>query len=169
MQVLYLWATREALSVNIGLSLVAQRLKHLPGMQESWVRSLGWADPLEKEMATHSSTLTWRIPWKEEPGRLQSMGSQRVGHDWATSHTHTQPQPNHNPFFFLISPFEHVHAFDAVCWSLFGFNFAKPLSVYWVLPVPFLWNHFIFQIWIKLLPIYSLNIYLTHIFNLYYT
>ena len=59
--------------------------KHLPGMLETWVRSLGREDPLEKEMATHSSTLAWRIPWREEPGRLQSMGSQRVGHDWATS------------------------------------------------------------------------------------
>ena len=49
------------------------------------VQSLGWEDPLEKEMATHSSILAWRIPWMEEPGRLQSMGSQRVGHDWATS------------------------------------------------------------------------------------
>ena len=62
-------------------SLVAQRLKHLPGMQETRVRSLGWEDPLEKEMATHSSTLAWRIPWREEPGRLQSMGLQKVGHD----------------------------------------------------------------------------------------
>ena len=62
-------------------SLVAQRLKRLPRMQETWVRSLGWEDPLEKEMATHSSILAWRIPWNEEPGRLQSMGSQRVGHD----------------------------------------------------------------------------------------
>ena len=59
-------------------SLVAQRVKHLPAMRETWVRSLGWEDPLEKEMATHSSTLAWRIPWTEEPGRLQSMGSQRV-------------------------------------------------------------------------------------------
>ena len=66
-------------------SLVAQRLNCLPGMRETWVRSLGREDPLQKEMATHSSTLTWRIPWREEPGRLQSMGSQRVGHDWATS------------------------------------------------------------------------------------
>ena len=65
-------------------SLVAQRLKHLPGMWETWVQSLGREDPLEKEMATHSSTLAWRIPWREESGRLQSMGSQRVGHDWAT-------------------------------------------------------------------------------------
>ena len=62
-------------------SLVAQRLKCLPGMWEIWVRSLGWEDPLEKEMVTHSSTLAWRIPWREEPGRLQSTGLQRVGHD----------------------------------------------------------------------------------------
>ena len=58
-------------------------------MWETWVRSPGWEDPLEKEMATHSSTLAWRIPWTEEPGELQSMGSQRVGHDWATSLTQT--------------------------------------------------------------------------------
>ena len=62
-------------------SLVAQRLKCLPGMQETWVRSLGQEDSLEKEMATHYSTLAWRIPWREEPGRLQFMGSQRVRHD----------------------------------------------------------------------------------------
>ena len=54
-------------------------------MQETWVRFLGQEDPLEKEMATHSSILAWRIPWTEEPGRLQSTGSQRVGHDWETS------------------------------------------------------------------------------------
>ena len=56
-------------------------MKHLSVVQETWVRSLGWEDPLEKEMATHSSTLAWKIPWTEEPGRLQSMGSQTVGHD----------------------------------------------------------------------------------------
>ena len=66
-------------------SLVAQRLKRLPAMRETWVRSLGREDPLEKEMATHSSILAWRIPWTEEPGEPQSTGSQRVGHDWATS------------------------------------------------------------------------------------
>ena len=66
-------------------SLVAQRLKCLPAMWETWVQSLGQEDPLEKEMATHSSILAWRIPWKEEPGGLQSTGLQRVGHDWATS------------------------------------------------------------------------------------
>ena len=60
---------------------MAQRLKCLPGMRETLVRSLGQEDPLEKEMATPSSTLARRIPWREEPGRLQSMGSQRVGQD----------------------------------------------------------------------------------------
>ena len=59
-------------------SLVAQRVKHLPAMQETQVRYLGWEDPLEKEMATHSSILAWRIPWTEETGRLLSMGLQRV-------------------------------------------------------------------------------------------
>ena len=56
-------------------------VKHLPAMKETLVRSLGGQDPLEEGMATHSSILAWRIPWTEEPGRLQSMGSQRVGHD----------------------------------------------------------------------------------------
>ena len=60
---------------------MAQTAKSLSAMQETWVRSLGWEDPLEKEMAAHSSTLAWEIPWTEEPDRLQSMGSQRVGHD----------------------------------------------------------------------------------------
>ena len=68
-----------------GESPVAQRLKRLPAMREMRVRSLSWEDPLEKEMATHSSILAWRIPWREEPSRLQSTGSQRVRHDWATS------------------------------------------------------------------------------------
>ena len=67
------------------VSLVAQRVKHLPAMQETWVRSLGWEDPPEKAMATDSSTFAWKIPWTEEPGRLQSMGSQRVRHDWVAS------------------------------------------------------------------------------------
>ena len=71
--------------LQVGASLVAQRLKRLPAIQESWVRSLGREDPLEREMATHSSILAWRIPWRHEPGRLQSTGSQRVRHDWATS------------------------------------------------------------------------------------
>ena len=60
-------------------------VKHLSTMWETWVQSLGREDLLEKEMATHSSILAWKIPWAEKPGRLQSMGSQRVGHNWATS------------------------------------------------------------------------------------
>ena len=56
-------------------------VKNLPEMQETWVQSLGWKDPLEKEMAIHSNILAWKIPWTEEPGRLQSTGSQRVGYD----------------------------------------------------------------------------------------
>ena len=62
-------------------SLVAQRLKRLPARRETRVQSLNGEDPLEKEMATHSSILAWKIPWTEEPAGLQSMGSQRVGHD----------------------------------------------------------------------------------------
>ena len=60
---------------------MAQMVKNLPAMREGWVQSLGWEDPLEKGMATHSRILAWRIPWTEEPGGLQSMGSQRVGHN----------------------------------------------------------------------------------------
>ena len=69
----------------IGASLVAQRLKRLPPVRDTRVRSLGWEDPLEKEMVTHSSILAWRIPWMEKPGSLQSTGLQRVLHDRATS------------------------------------------------------------------------------------
>ena len=64
-------------------SLVAQMVKNLPAIRETSVRFLDWEDPLEKEMATHSSILAWRIPWTEEPGGLQSIGSQRVGHNWS--------------------------------------------------------------------------------------
>ena len=60
---------------------MAQKVKRLPAMQETWVQSLGQEDPLEKEMETHSSTLAWKIPWTKEPGRLHSMGLQRVRHD----------------------------------------------------------------------------------------
>ena len=68
-----------------GASLVAQTVKNLPAMQATWVPSLGQEDSLEKGMATHSSILAWRILWTEEAGGLQSMGSQRVRHDWATN------------------------------------------------------------------------------------
>ena len=66
---------------HLGASLGAQMVKKLPAMWETWVQSLGQEDPLEKGMAPHSSILAWRIPWTEESGRLQSMGSQKVGHD----------------------------------------------------------------------------------------
>ena len=66
---------------NVSTSLVAQMVRRLPTMWETQVQSLGWEDPLEKEMATHSSTLAWKIPWTEEHGRLQPMESQSVGHD----------------------------------------------------------------------------------------
>ena len=75
----------QALIISIhsplGASLVAQMVKHLPAIQETQVQSLGQEDPLEKEMAAHSRTLAWKIPWTEEPGRLQPMGSQKVGHN----------------------------------------------------------------------------------------
>ena len=64
-----------------GASLIAQLVNNLLAMQETWVRFLGQEDPVEKEMATHSSVLTWRSPWTEEPGGLHSLGSQRVRHD----------------------------------------------------------------------------------------
>ena len=72
-----------------GASLVAQTVKRLPAMRATQVRSLAWEDPVEKEMVTHSSTLAWKIPWTEEPCRLQSMGSKRVGHDFFTSYPPT--------------------------------------------------------------------------------
>ena len=86
------WLSTSPFSLSLACyraSLVAQMVKHLPALQETWVQSLGGEDPREKEMATHSSTLTWKSPWTEEPGRLQPMGLQRVGHDWVTSlHSH---------------------------------------------------------------------------------
>ena len=69
------------LLVGIGASLVAQQVKNLPAMQETWVQSLDWENPLEEGTATHSSILAWRIPWTEEPSGLRSPGSQRVRHD----------------------------------------------------------------------------------------
>ena len=79
----YVSASHRALppsNENIA-SLVAQSVKDLPAVQETWVPSLGWEDLLEKEIANHPSILAWKISWTEEPGGLQSMGSQRVGHD----------------------------------------------------------------------------------------
>ena len=70
-------------------------VKHLPANVEDTGLILNWEDPLEKEMATHSSILAWKIPWTEQPGRLQSMGSQRVGHDLVTKQQNTDQQTDH--------------------------------------------------------------------------
>ena len=96
-------------------SLVAQMVKRLPTMWETWVWSLGGEDPLEKEMAPHSSTLAWKIPWTEEPGRLQSMGSQRVGHDWGTKHC----------LLILIVSDE----ISGICFVLFFLNYSSPVCI----------------------------------------
>ena len=73
-----------------GAALVAEMAKNPPAVRETCVRSLGWEDPLEEGMATHSGILAWRIPWTEEPGGLRSMGLQRVGHDCVTKHSSHQ-------------------------------------------------------------------------------
>ena len=78
--ILFHYGLSQGIKYN-GASLVAQMVKNLPAMQETWVQSLSWEDPPEKEMATHSSILAWRIPWTKESGGLQSMGLQRVGCD----------------------------------------------------------------------------------------
>ena len=86
--------------------LVAQLVKNLPAVQKARVWSLGWEDTLEKEMATHSSILAWKISWTEEPGGLQSTGSQRVGHDWATN-TYLPSHPEF-PISFTQSAFSFI-------------------------------------------------------------
>ena len=92
-------------------SQVAQMVKNLPAMQKTWVQSLSWEDPLEKGIATHSSILAWRIPWTEEPGRLQFLGSQGIRHNWATF-----------TFTFLTSVHDHWknHSYDYMdlCWQI---------------------------------------------------
>ena len=83
-QLFIIWSIRvsgEHLEHGLHRSLMAQTVKNLPAVQETWVQLLGQEDPLEKEMPIHSSILTWRIPWTEDPGGLQSMRSQRVGHN----------------------------------------------------------------------------------------
>ena len=110
-------------------SLMAQTVKNLPAMLETWVQSLGWEDPLGEEMATHSSILAWKISWTEESARLQSMGLQRVGHDWATNTfqtsypfaqlikitttTTTKPKMEH---FNLVIKYWRIDVFELWCW-----------------------------------------------------
>ena len=84
-------------------ALVAQLVKNLPDVQETWVWSLGWEDPLEKRMATHCSILSWRIPWRQEPGGLQFMGSQRVRDDWMTNSLTLGSKRREAPWPLLLS------------------------------------------------------------------
>ena len=114
-------------SWNKWTSLVAQMVKCLPTMQETQVQSLGQEDFLEKEMATHSSTLAWKILWKEKPGRLQSMGSQRVGHDWATLLSTFMKQVsgswrNHFISFLAanLNSLEHIVRNHSLWWEVHG-------------------------------------------------
>ena len=84
-------------------SLVAQMVKNPPAVWDTWVQSLGLEDPLEEGMAMHSSILAWRIPWTEEPGRLQFMGSQRVRHNWVAKHSTAQHRYSYYSFFCLFT------------------------------------------------------------------
>ena len=109
----FLWGrdlTVHNSSDQIGASLVAQKVKHLPAMWETQVRSLGWEDSLEKEMAPHSSTLAWEIPWMEEPGRLQSMGLQ--SQTQLSDFTFTTWQFSHGPC--TLSP---LWPHPLICWG----------------------------------------------------
>ena len=105
-------------------SLVAQMVKNLPVMWKTQVHSLGLEDPLEKEMATHSSILAWKIPWTEEPSRLQSMGSQRVRHDWVT-----------NTFTFIIYMCVCVCVFVCVCIYIYIYIYIKLIKLpgFWIM------------------------------------
>ena len=82
---LQIWQEKQGKMIVTWGSMMAQMVKNPPAVWETWVGSLGWEDPLEEGMATHSSILAWRTPWTKEPGELQSMGSQRLRHDWAIS------------------------------------------------------------------------------------
>ena len=97
---------------------MTQKVKHLPAMWQTWIWFLGREDPLEKEMATYSSTLAWKIPWTEEPGRLQSMRSQRVGHDWVSSLCAAWlPHQFLVPICFVVIGFQFLHpGFFFVLW-----------------------------------------------------
>ena len=104
-------------------SLVAQTVKRLSAMQETWVWSLGWEDALEKEMAAHSRTLAWKISWTEEPGRLLSMWLQRVRHDWATSFSLSFSSSymfkNHMLYYHWLAFTYSLLSFFILLWCLF--------------------------------------------------
>ena len=99
--------------------MVAYSVKNLPAVWETWVWSVDWEDPLEKNMATHFSILAWRIPWTEEPGGLQSVGSQRVRHDWATKHG----EGNWDPTRCMEQPKKKEAVLNNVMLNLSALNF----------------------------------------------
>ena len=135
---------KQSLNI-ISTSLVAQTVKRLPMIWEPQARSLGWEDPLEKEMATHSHTLAWKIPgnaWMEECGRLQSMGSKRVGQDWATSlslsfslFTFLEPTINLTPvkWIFLFLPFIRRDSRGRVRWFFWHGTPIPMIAGIWVI------------------------------------
>ena len=126
----YLFLTNVPTSLQSALKTV----KCLPTVRETWVPSLGQEDPLETEMANHSSTLAWKIPWTEEPGGLQSMGSQRVGHDWATSLSlYCQTSLSFCVDIFSIKDLYHLDGFSHT-------------SCAWISPPPCL-THIYFLTW----------------------
>ena len=105
-------------------------VKNLPAMEETWVWSLGQKDPLEKEMATHSSTLAWRISWTEEPGRLQSMGSQRVTH-YRVTNTTTITMYGYENWTIKKAECQRIDAFELWCWI----SLERPLDCKEIKPV----------------------------------
>ena len=109
------FANKGPYGLSYGFSPLAQMVKNLPAIQKTWVWSLGQEDPLEKEMATRSSILAWRIPWSEEPGGLQLMGSQRVGYDWVTN-THA-PTHTYRCESWIIKKIvrQRIDAFELWC------------------------------------------------------
>ena len=119
-----------SLSLLHGTSLVAQTLKHLPTMWDTWVRSLGQEDPLEKEMVTHSSILACKIPWTEEPSRLQFMGSQGVGHDWVTSLHFKAMAPHSSTLVWKIPWTEEPGRLQSMGSRRVGHNWAISLSIF---------------------------------------
>ena len=120
---IHLYFLRSSVTYSIHASLVAQKVKNLPATRETWVWSLGWEDPLEEDMATHSSILAWRIPMEEEPGGLQSMGSQRVRHDWVT-----KPSTQHNVYIRRIEEMVCKITYNNSFYSLCGGPLGKPLD-----------------------------------------
>ena len=121
------------------VSLVAQVVKNPPARQETRVWFLGWEDPLEKGMANHSSILAWEIPWTERPGGLQSMGLQRVGHDWVTNALHTHFFRFHFFLVLISNVICHCHTFEeSISYSLDHEEFAPHFTNHHMISIIYL-------------------------------